>query len=70
MVKRPSVGAELHHLDVDKTITTDPGDHSKRRTLKMVKKYNSWGFTLQVSYPRAAILLCSNIKHSNSKAHC
>lgn len=49
MVKRPSVGAELHHLDADKTITTDPGDYNKRRTLKMTRKDKSWGFTLQVS---------------------
>ena len=48
MVKRASVGAELHHLDEDKSITTDPGENSKRRTLKLIKKDNSWGFTLQV----------------------
>ncbi|XP_053386080.1 uncharacterized protein LOC123537762 [Mercenaria mercenaria] len=47
MVKRASVGAELHHLDEDKSITTDPGENSKRRTLKLIKKQNSWGFTLQ-----------------------
>ncbi|XP_060598196.1 SH3 and multiple ankyrin repeat domains protein 2-like [Ruditapes philippinarum] len=47
MVKRASVGAELHHLDEDKCITTDPGENSKRRTLKLIKKQNSWGFTLQ-----------------------
>lgn len=47
MVSRDSIGAELHHLDEDKSITTDPGENSKRRTLKLTKKDNSWGFTLQ-----------------------
>lgn len=48
MVKRSSVGAELHHLDEDKSITTDPEENNKRRTLKLERKENSWGFTLQV----------------------
>lgn len=47
MVKRSSVGAELHHLNEDKSITTDPGENNKRRTLRLEKKQNSWGFTLQ-----------------------
>lgn len=48
MVKRDSIGAELHHLDEDKSITTDdPAEKSKRRTLKLTKKENTWGFTLQ-----------------------
>ncbi|KAL4217327.1 hypothetical protein ACF0H5_023778 [Mactra antiquata] len=45
--KRNSVGAELHHLDQDKSISTDPGENNKRRTLRLHKKNNSWGFTLQ-----------------------
>ncbi|XP_052236641.1 uncharacterized protein LOC127848302 isoform X2 [Dreissena polymorpha] len=47
MGKRSSIGAELHHLDEDKAITTDPSDQSKRRTLMLIKRDNSWGFTLQ-----------------------
>ena len=49
MVKRASVGADLQYLDADKFITTDPRDYSKRRALKLVKRANSCGFTLQVS---------------------
>lgn len=45
--KRTSIGAELHHLDVDKSISTDPVDNTRRRTLKLSRKDNSWGFTLQ-----------------------
>lgn len=47
MVKGASVGAELSHLDADKTIPTDPHDYNKRRTLKLMKRDNSWGFKLQ-----------------------
>lgn len=45
--KRTSIGADLLHLDVDKTISSDPVENTRRRTLKLSKIDNSWGFTLQ-----------------------
>ncbi|KAK3593515.1 hypothetical protein CHS0354_037039 [Potamilus streckersoni] len=42
-----SVGDVHPELDADKTVITNPEDNRRRRTLKLYKKDNSWGFTLQ-----------------------
>ncbi|KAL3854378.1 hypothetical protein ACJMK2_013650 [Sinanodonta woodiana] len=44
---RDSVGDIHPELDADKTVITNPEDNRRRRTLKLYKKDNSWGFTLQ-----------------------
>ena len=65
--KRTSIGQDLHHLDVDKYISSDPEENTRRRTLKLNKKDNSWGFTLQVYssfFPlNVTILFTVRIKH-------
>lgn len=44
-----SVGEELHHLEGERAIHTDPEETRRRRTILLIRKNNSWGFTLQVS---------------------
>ncbi|XP_025103284.1 microtubule-associated serine/threonine-protein kinase 2-like isoform X4 [Pomacea canaliculata] len=42
-----SVGEELHHLEGERAIHTDPEETRRRRTILLIRKNNSWGFTLQ-----------------------
>lgn len=42
-----SLGADLNHLDAERSIKSDPEDNRKRRTLLLQKHNQSWGFTLQ-----------------------
>lgn len=43
-----SIGPELDHLEADRNIPSDPLDYRKRRTIRLMKKNESWGFTIQV----------------------
>lgn len=43
-----SIGPELDHLEADRNIPSDPLDYRKRRTIRLIKKNESWGFTIQV----------------------
>lgn len=45
--KVSSVGEELHHLEKDRCISTDPTESRKRRTIRLIRTNSSWGFTLQ-----------------------
>lgn len=45
--KVSSVGEELHHLEKDRSISTDPTESRKRRTIRLIRSNSSWGFTLQ-----------------------
>ena len=48
-----SVGKELHHLEKERAIQTDPEETRRRRTIQLVRKdadKGSWGFTLQVVF--------------------
>lgn len=42
-----SIGPELDHLEADRNIPSDPQDYRKRRTIRLIKKNESWGFTIQ-----------------------
>ncbi|XP_005101952.2 uncharacterized protein LOC101851962 [Aplysia californica] len=42
-----SVGAELQHLAQDRAIPSAPDESRRRRTIRLVRHQNSWGFTLQ-----------------------
>nr|KAG5702397.1 hypothetical protein BaRGS_027484 [Batillaria attramentaria] len=45
-----SVGQELHHLEKERAIQTDPEETRRRRTIQLNRKDSqtgSWGFTLQ-----------------------
>ncbi|XP_048777536.2 cytohesin-interacting protein-like isoform X2 [Ostrea edulis] len=42
-----SVGADLDHLEAERSILSDPQDNRKRRTILLHKKNESWGFTIQ-----------------------
>lgn len=42
-----SIGPELDHLEADRNIPSDPLDYRKRRTIRLMKKNESWGFTIQ-----------------------
>ncbi|KAL8576609.1 hypothetical protein ACOMHN_025084 [Nucella lapillus] len=45
-----SVGQELHHLEKERAIQTDPEETRRRRTIQLIRKdadTKSWGFTLQ-----------------------
>lgn len=43
-----SIGAELEHLEPERSIKSHPNDNVKRRTLVLKKVNDSWGFTIQV----------------------
>lgn len=43
-----SIGPDLDHLEADRNIPSDPLDYRKRRTIRLIKKNESWGFTIQV----------------------
>lgn len=43
-----SIGPDLDHLEADRNIPSDPLDYRKRRTIRLIKKNDSWGFTIQV----------------------
>ncbi|XP_014785417.1 general receptor for phosphoinositides 1-associated scaffold protein isoform X5 [Octopus bimaculoides] len=45
--KVSSVGEDLTYLERDRSITTDPTESKKRRTIKLIRTNSSWGFTLQ-----------------------
>ncbi|ESO99196.1 hypothetical protein LOTGIDRAFT_238811 [Lottia gigantea] len=47
LMLKGSVGDDLEHLEKDRAIKTDPDDNRKRRTIRLVKKNDSWGFALQ-----------------------
>lgn len=42
-------GDALPEVEGDHVIKTDPQENSRRRTIVLEKRDNSWGFTLQVS---------------------
>lgn len=42
-----SIGPDLDHLEADRNIPSDPLDYRKRRTIRLIKKNDSWGFTIQ-----------------------
>lgn len=42
-----SIGPDLDHLEADRNIPSDPLDYRKRRTIRLIKKNESWGFTIQ-----------------------
>ncbi|BFZ21987.1 hypothetical protein BsWGS_25026 [Bradybaena similaris] len=45
---RGSVGSDLHGLEQDRAIKTEPGEAKRRRTIKLHRnRGQSWGFTLQ-----------------------
>ncbi|GAB1599236.1 uncharacterized protein LOC115218042 [Argonauta hians] len=45
--KVSSVGEDLTNLERDRSISTDPTESKKRRTIKLIRTNSSWGFTLQ-----------------------
>ncbi|XP_050418303.1 uncharacterized protein LOC126831693 isoform X1 [Patella vulgata] len=47
LMLKGSVGDDLEHLEKDRAIRTDPDDTRKRRTIKLIKRNESWGFALQ-----------------------
>ena len=56
-----SVGPELDHLEADRNIPSDPLDNRKRRTIRLQKKNDTWGFTIQVC--SHLIIACKFLKN-------
>ena len=54
-----SVGQELHYLEKERAIQTDPEETRRRRTIKLVRKdpeNGSWGFALQVVFNYQSVI--------------